>query len=637
MKTLPKYFFYFILGLVATTARAQDNLVADTLKILDLIEKGKDNLANDPKEAIKYSMEAKQLSEEAKFGKGLALAYKNLGIANYYQGNYIDALSHYQEASDIFHSIHDESGVSNMKNNIGAIYMAQGDIVNALKNYLASLNIAESIGDTLRSLTALSNIGSVYSHFDSTLHKALEYNLRALPLAEKMGNNQAIGTIAVNLGSIYVKQNKTQEAISFFDRSIAALKGTQNEPSPYIEKGRLYLMQGNTREALSNLLKGFETASLLDNKLFMVRALQGIAETYEKKGDDKTAMKYYQQAEGYALSIEASYELMRGDSAMAAGFARLGDYKEATNYHKKYEFYKDELYNNDKDKKLATMQFDFDLQKKEGEINLLKKDGELRDLELKRQRQVKNISLAGVALLLTAAFSIYRNYRTKARNNVILEKKNYEIESLILNILPAEVADELKKNGKSSPRFYDDASVLFTDFKGFTSIADKMNPEEVITELNTCFEAFDNIIGKYKLEKIKTIGDSYMCAGGLPRPSKNHLFDMVNASLEMIEFIERYNDNRIQQNKEPMEIRIGIHTGPVAAGVVGRRKYAYDIWGSTVNVASRMESNGIPGKVNVSESVYEQIKDKFDCTYRGKIHAKNVGEIDMYLVENKAA
>jgi class 3 adenylate cyclase len=174
---------------------------------------------------------------------------------------------------------------------------------------------------------------------------------------------------------------------------------------------------------------------------------------------------------------------------------------------------------------------------------------------------------------------------------------------------------------------------LFSDFKGFTSIADKLSPGEVVEELNECFIAFDNIMEKYDLEKIKTIGDAYMCAGNIPSPDPEHTYKIVKAALEIQGFMEKYNAGRTEKGFEPWEIRLGIHIGPVVAGVVGKKKYAYDIWGSTVNIASRMESNGTPGRVNVSEYTYELIKDRFECSYRGKIYAKNLGDLDMYYVE----
>jgi adenylate cyclase len=215
-------------------------------------------------------------------------------------------------------------------------------------------------------------------------------------------------------------------------------------------------------------------------------------------------------------------------------------------------------------------------------------------------------------------------------------KKNFfqaRSESLLLNILPKEIAEELKAKGKAEAKHFDEVTVMFTDFKNFTQIAEKLSPTELVAEIDMIFAAFDNIIRKHNIEKIKTIGDSYMCAGGIPVPNKTHAVDVVNAGLEIQQFIKQHIEHRIAEEKDPFEIRIGIHSGPVVAGIVGKIKFAYDIWGDTVNLASRMESSGEPGKVNISGSTFELVKERFHCTHRGKIKAKNKGEVDMYFVD----
>ena len=176
--------------------------------------------------------------------------------------------------------------------------------------------------------------------------------------------------------------------------------------------------------------------------------------------------------------------------------------------------------------------------------------------------------------------------------------------------------------------------MLFADFKNFTSIAEKLTPEELVSELDLCFRGFDKIMGKYGMEKIKTIGDAYMCAGGLPDPYQSNPTKVIQAAFEMQNFLEVLKEQRMREGRPFFEARIGIHTGPIIAGVVGEKKFAYDIWGDTVNVAARMESNSDAGKVNISSSTYELVKDSFKCEYRGKISVKNKGEVEMYWVEN---
>ncbi len=219
--------------------------------------------------------------------------------------------------------------------------------------------------------------------------------------------------------------------------------------------------------------------------------------------------------------------------------------------------------------------------------------------------------------------------------NTMISFEKAQSDKLLRNILPDEIADELKNTGKAKARHYNKVSVLFTDFKGFTSRSENMTPEEIIEELNKCFSVFDEIVEKYNLEKIKTIGDAYMCAGGLPIENETNPIDAIKAGLEIQAYMENYKNESIQKNMPFYECRLGINTGEVVAGVVGTTKFAYDIWGDAVNTASRAESNGIVGKVNITEQTYQLVKHKFECEYRGDIEAKGKGKIKMYLVLNE--
>ncbi len=221
--------------------------------------------------------------------------------------------------------------------------------------------------------------------------------------------------------------------------------------------------------------------------------------------------------------------------------------------------------------------------------------------------------------------------------NLEQQKQRLEVEmkktdNLLKNILPYEIAEQLKNKGYVDAKKYRRVSILFTDFKDFTKISSALAPENIIKELGVYFGKFDEITGEHFIEKIKTIGDAYMCVGGLPLRNKSNPIDTVLAGLEIQKFMKKYNDSRSKENHTVWKLRLGIHTGKVIAGVIGSKKFAYDIWGDAVNTASRMESSGETGKVNISETTYKYIKNYFDCTYRGKIKAKNKGEIDMYFV-----
>ncbi len=247
---------------------------------------------------------------------------------------------------------------------------------------------------------------------------------------------------------------------------------------------------------------------------------------------------------------------------------------------------------------------------------------------------------AMIALLMLAGGALFSFFRARQsarlleEKNIIIREEQQRSENLLLNILPSLVADELKKKGHTNARFFEDVSVLFADFVGFSKIAEQLSPQQLVSELDTCFRAFDHIIALHGLEKIKTIGDAYMCAGGLPNGGGSQMRDMVLAARDMQRWLSDWNIERLKNGQPLFEARIGIHNGPVVAGVVGSKKFAFDIWGDTVNIAARIEQAGEGGKINISGESYELIREFFPCTYRGKIAAKNKGEIDMYYVEN---
>ncbi|RMG81413.1 MAG: adenylate/guanylate cyclase domain-containing protein, partial [Bacteroidetes bacterium] len=261
---------------------------------------------------------------------------------------------------------------------------------------------------------------------------------------------------------------------------------------------------------------------------------------------------------------------------------------------------------------------------------------------LQKAKILRNSLIGGATGLLLFLFLLWNRYRMKVRTNQELEAKNKIIEAekarseaLLLNILPRQTAEELKATGKAAARKYDSVTVLFTDFVAFTQIAEQTQPEELVAELDECFRAFDDIISRFNIEKIKTIGDAYMCAGGLPEKNDTHPEDVVRAALEMRDFMTHFAEKQRANGRPEFKIRLGIHTGPVVAGVVGSKKFVYDIWGDAVNLAARMEQSGVPGKVNISRHTFELVRGKFRTEYRGKIEAKNKGPVEMYFIENQ--
>jgi class 3 adenylate cyclase/Tfp pilus assembly protein PilF len=628
-----KFVLLILFSAISLGCPAQPACKEDTAYVNRLLQQSKSHFNDDPATAIGLAEQAQNISKRIQFPKGEAYALKNLGLINQVQGKYLETLDYFEQSLKIFQNQKDNIGIANLLNNIGSVYANQGDDAKALEYCLQSLQIAEETTDKMRIMSALVNIGSIY--YNKKDPRAVTYLAKALPLSEEMGNKEAFGVIAVNIGETYFDNGDNDKALIYYQKALTANNNSESAAYAYNGIGKLYLKKGNYQAALSNHHKAMTISKKIDDKLQQIRALKGIANIDVERKDYPAAIGHYQKAKTLGEEVKANVELKEIYGELSDIYSKTGDYSHAFKMKSMYANIKDSLYNIETSKKLKDLQFDFDLTKKQGEINLLTKDKKLTQAEVQRQRFARNTLAIGAVLLLIIAFAIYRNYRIKAKTNRILDKQKVQIENLLLNILPQEVANELQTTGRSTPRHHESVSVLFTDFKGFTAIAEKMTPGELVEELNTCFIAFDSIIEKNGLEKIKTIGDSYMCAGGLSQNDDEHVYNIVKAGIEIQNYVEDYNDQCRNSGRDCWAIRVGIHVGPVVAGVVGKKKYAYDIWGNTVNIASRMESNGAAEKVNISNTVYELVKDRFECSYRGKIYAKNVGEIDMYFVENE--
>ena len=267
-------------------------------------------------------------------------------------------------------------------------------------------------------------------------------------------------------------------------------------------------------------------------------------------------------------------------------------------------------------------------------VERLKNNTDKKILEsTKEYLNLRNIFIGIIGLLLLIGFFVWQksNNAMKNMNQRLLEEKQRSDE-LLLNILPAEVARQLKNKASARAHKYDEVSVLFSDFQNFSKISEQLTPEELVKELDYCFTAFDRIFDKYRLQKIKTIGDAYMAVGGLYTQGSKHVRRMIYAALEIQVFLDNEKKRRMAEGKHFFEARIGIHKGPVVAGVVGTKKFVFDIWGNTVNIAQQMEAHGQAGKVNISGEAHAEIINDFNCMHRGKIKIKNTKEFDMYFV-----
>ena len=609
------------------TAKKDSNLVK-TLNVLsiEVLNNG------DIPQSLIFSKQAIELATKIGYKKGLAYAQKNIGLAEYYQNNYFDVLENWTKSLETFESIPDSLGVANISNNLGAVFYSQGSHEKALEYYFQSLRISEKLNDPVRITTALVNIGSVYIQIPD-FERALDYYEQVEKYLPNLADSHIKSTYLMGIGEIYSLRNDHVKAISYYEEALEINKETQDYANNLTMLGQEEFKMGNVIKAIKYLDLAYQTAKNSNLPLDEVQTLLALGNVYQRENQTK-ALKAYKKGEELALKMETDEELRDIYKAMSLTYQETGDFKNAYIYQNKFLGLKDKIFNSEILERSNLIAADFDLVKKEDQIGLLEKEAEILELNEKRQKIVKYISFVIAGLILLLAVGLYRRNKFIQKTKQIIEEEKNRSDKLLLNILPEETAIELKESGKVQAKQFNSVTVLFTDFKGFTQYSEHLSPEALVETIGFYFSKFDEIVKSYGLEKIKTIGDAYMCAGGLPFPTEDHAKKMIMAAFEIAEFVDETKRNE-EASEKVFDIRIGINTGPVVAGVVGRTKFAYDIWGDTVNVASRMESKSEPGKINISENTYDLVKEDFDCEYRGQIEAKNRGKLKMYFVNGK--
>ena len=586
--------------------------------------------------ARKDADEALSIAQQLGYKKGVAFSYHNIGTIHALQGNYPEALHNLFIALNIRKEIGDKKGIEASYGNIANVYSLQGNYSESLKINMASLKISEEIGDKYDIAFNINNIGIIYKE-QGNYPEALKYTFNALNIFKEIGEVYGIESCYGNIGLIYQMQGKYQEALKYFFAAIELNKQSghkQNLSICYNNVGATYSLQNKYTEALKYYFDDLKIVEEIGDK-------NGIAESYNGIGVTKLRMGMPGEAKDWLLKglqvekeIKAIPNLKESYAGLAQADSALGNFKDAYENYKLFIFYRDSLINEEVTKKTlqAKMQYEFD--KKEVETKAV------TDAELKKQKVLRNGFVGGFAIVLLFAGVFFRQRNKTEKEKQRAEEEKKRSEELLLNILPGEVAEEIKTSGTAKAKAFTMVTVMFTDFKDFTTMSEKISAELLVDEIHACFSAFDHILDKYNIEKIKTIGDAYLCASGLPVSTHTHAIDMLNAAIEIRDYMLQRKKEKEAKGEIPFELRIGIHTGPVVAGVVGVKKYAYDIWGDTVNIAARMEQNSEAGKINISGATYELVKDKpvgqadkFRYAYRGKIKAKNKGEIDMYFVE----
>lgn len=558
--------------------------------------------------------------------------FHNIGIVYDDQGNYPSALMNYQKSLAIYSALKSNVGIASSYNNIAIVYDNLGDYPMSLKIHLKALKLRESIGDSIGILDSYNGIGNVYLIIDH-YPEALKNYEASLEIAEKMGDDFGRINGYNNIADVYTVQKKYSEALKNYLISFEIAQSMHDQPNIanyYTNIGIIHFEQGNYEEAFKDFQEALRLKNILGERQAMASLYNNLGKVLLKQKKYVEANNSFSKGLNLATEIGSTDDLKDSHRYLATLDSIEGRYASSLHHYQDFISFRDKLFNEENTEKLVRTQLNYDFNKKELKaIAEQEKKDAISKEELRRQKLVRNGFVLGFLVVLLFAL-IFFGQRNRIKKGKILS------DSLLLNILPSEVAEELKMKGSADAKQFDEVTVMFTDFKGFTQISEKLSPKELVAEIHQCFMAFDNIITQYKIEKIKTIGDAYMAAGGLSTSDKSEAKDVVNAALDIQQFMYEYNEKKKAAGELFFEVRIGIHTGPVVAGIVGIKKFAYDIWGDTVNTASRMESSGETGKVNVSGACFELIKNEFKTTYRGKLQAKNKGEIDMYFVEREA-
>lgn len=549
----------------------------------------KDGNINNRPELIVLNTNAVSLAKNISFDRGLAESLFNKGRIELFSKDPIlsNATYSFYEAKKYFERFNDSLGIAKC-------YMQLGLINYIIKYYEKSVKyLSESLSfnNTLDLQNGIAKYLMAISYSENSITKdtslAIKYFKQALSVYKKFGEEKRELECYTYMAKMFLKENDTTNSDNIFNKI-------------YSEDFNKVLIENNGR-------------------LMAVQSL-----SFFKKNDFNKSIQVGLSA--YKIGINSNDFITRTEAAnvLYQAYSKTQDFKNAYYFLYDYNLMSDSVYKSNITQQIAEMMVKSEFEKKDIEEG---KKYELSKREVENQKNIRN-SILGILIVAIGFLIVVFIQRTR------LAKEKNRGEELLLNILPASVAKELKISDRVHAENYDLVSVMFTDFKDFTKMTSTFSAIDLVTEIDYCFSAFDKIVSKYNIEKIKTIGDAYMCASGVPKPNPSHAVDIIYAAFEIQKFMTETATKRKIENKPFFEIRCGIHSGPVVAGVVGTTKFAYDIWGATVNIASRIESAGETGKINVSGTTYELIKHKFNCSYRGKVQAKNIGEIDMYFVED---
>jgi adenylate cyclase len=531
---------------------------------------------------------------------GISTAYNNIGNIYFYQGDYAKALEHYIRSLHYEELSGGEGSLGTSYINIGSVYALQDESYQALQYFIKGLLHYEKDKDTSGMASALTNIGTAYKALDS-LDAAQSHFLRAIPLLIKVKDDHSLAIAYSNLADVYYRLDDHQRMFEYYATCEVLRLQMKDElglASLWINRGNTYALLGELIKGKEECEKGLQVAEKMKSLPEIQHACDCLYHVYKGLKQDTRALAFYERRERLEDSLARDETLMQ----------------------------------------LQVMEF-----RKEVARDSLKREEEKAAIDLaygkklKMGSKLRNVLAFAGLILAGLTFILYRLFYKTRLAKAVVEREKRRADDLLLNILPAEIAEELKRTGKVDAQEFQNVTILFTDFVGFTEASERIRPHELVKELNLIYTRFDEIASRHGVEKIKNIGDAYMAAGGLPLASEVTARNTVRTALEMQEFVTKRQQEIKAAGATPFEMRVGIHTGPVVAGIIGVKKFHYDVWGDTVNTANRMETNGKPGRVNISAATYVFIKDdpEFVFEAREKIEVKGKGEMQMYFVALK--
>ncbi len=519
-------------------------------------------------------------------------------------------------------------------NVLGITYRNISNHTEAVRCFFEALKYAQQFDAKIEQGYALNNLGDVY-RMERDYMRSGEYLLQALRLFEVQGDKQAIAYSYVRLGEHYEAQQQYSQAAQYFMRAFNIRQQMKDSAQLYVTLIKLGVLSQRERrfdEALGYYNNALHLAEKVQARIGIPTIYAKIASTYLDKQEYPKALEEAHHALLLSQSNHDSRDIQESSELLWRTYQALGDYRKAFQYQSLSVATRDSINNEENVRQIANVQLKYETDAQKAELALVKKN----------EQMIRYGLIASLVVAVVMIVLVTNRYRLKQRVNNEIKRQAAEIENanvalqlaheqserLLLNVLPAPIAIRLLGGEQLIAEHFDDVTVLFADIVGFTAFSTHIPPQEVVSLLNTVFSEFDALIETHKLEKIKTIGDGYMAVGGVPEPLEHSAEAMGTAALGMLAALELFN----AMHKTTLQLRIGIHTGAVVAGIIGKNKFAYDLWGDTVNIASRMESHSEPGKIHCTREVYDKLRTTFEFAERGGVEIKSKGIMTTYFL-----